>query len=232
MKMNLSRWLPSSLTLLLCTFLSLPGGALAAVCKVISTVGTVTVQKSDGTVQRLGPKSQLDAGDTVSTEKDSYAQLNFPDASLLTVRPNSKLKIEAFTFKQKEPANDNAIFRLIIGGMRTVSGLIGKRGNEHAYEIRTSTATMGIRGTAGDTFECSQGCPGVTPTSDGLPPGTYHRTSEGTWTMTNNAGSQVITTGQIGYARDGNTAPVLMPPGFNLDLPALPPGLDARPCDR
>jgi hypothetical protein len=39
------------------------------------------------------------------------------------------------------------VLRLLKGGFRTVTGLIGKRGNTDAYKLRAGTATIGIRGT-------------------------------------------------------------------------------------
>ncbi|MEO8333070.1 MAG: FecR domain-containing protein, partial [Gallionella sp.] len=69
------------------------------------------------------------------------------DGSQMTLRPNSNVRIEAFQFRQEAPQADNAIFRLIKGGFRTVTGLIGKRGNPDAYKLRAATATIGVRGT-------------------------------------------------------------------------------------
>ncbi|HEX9180311.1 MAG TPA: FecR domain-containing protein [Burkholderiales bacterium] len=184
-------------------------------------VGTLSVQKPDGAVRILSQQSAVEPGDVLTTEKDSYAQINFADGSQATLRPNSKLKIEEFKFKESEPESDSIVMRLVKGGLRTVTGLIGKRGNQDAYRIGTTTATIGIRGSSGDTLECSGGCPGTTPGSDKLKPGVYHATYIGVYIMTNELGQQTVGVGQFGLAEPGKP-PVLLPadPGLNLrDMP-------------
>ena len=109
--------------------------------------GTLVAQRADGTVKVLGPKSEVMAGDMLITAKDSYAQVKMDDGAQMTLRPNSNLRIEAFQFSQDAPQADNAIFRLLKGGFRSVTGLIGKRGNADAYKVHAATATIGIRGT-------------------------------------------------------------------------------------
>ena len=109
--------------------------------------GALVAQRPDGTVKVMGPKAEVSEGDLLVTAKDSYAQVVMNDGTKMTMRPNSNLKIESYKFKQNEPQADAAVFRLLKGGFRTVTGLIGKRGNKDAYKLRTATATIGIRGT-------------------------------------------------------------------------------------
>ncbi|MEW6313421.1 MAG: FecR family protein [Pseudomonadota bacterium] len=200
--------------LLLC----LCGASWGAAGKVTYIVGTLSVHKIDGTMKILSQKSEVEAGDLLTTEKDSYAQINFTDGSQATLRPNSRFKIEGYRFNKEEPKSDNLFFRLLKGGLRTITGLIGKRGNMDAYKIGTKTATLGIRGSSGDTLECTEGCEGATSTSDRLAPGTYHATYTGSYQMCTQRGCIIVGPGQFGYARDENTMPVLLPddPGFNF----------------
>jgi hypothetical protein len=109
--------------------------------------GTLVAQRADGTVQVLGSKSNVLAGDMLITSKDSYAQIQMNDGAKVTLRPNSNLRIESFKFNKEEPSADNAVFRLMKGGFRTVTGLIGKRGNADAYQLHAAASTIGIRGT-------------------------------------------------------------------------------------
>lgn len=109
--------------------------------------GTLVAQRADGTMHVLGAKSEVLAGDMLITSKNSYAQIQLNDGSSMTLRPNSNLRIEAFQFNKEEPKSDNAVFRLLKGGFRTVTGLIGKRGNADAYKVHAASATIGIRGT-------------------------------------------------------------------------------------
>ncbi|MDO8310384.1 MAG: FecR family protein, partial [Sideroxyarcus sp.] len=141
------------------------GEALAApVGEVAYIAGTLSAQKPDGTIKILSRKSEIEVGDVLSTEKDSYAQISFADKSQATLRPNSRLKIDAYHFNENEPKRDNLLFSLIKGGLRTLTGLIGKRGDQDAYRLQTRNATIGIRGSSGDTLECNEGCEGVTST--------------------------------------------------------------------
>ena len=117
--------------------------------------GRLMVQRADGTVKIMGPKSEVLAVDTLVTAKDSYVQVKMKDGAKMTLRPNSTLKIEEFRFNKQEPKSDNAIFRLLKGGFRTVTGLIGKRGDPDAYKVRASAATIGIRGTDFSTRLCA-----------------------------------------------------------------------------
>jgi hypothetical protein len=77
----------------------------------------------------------------------SQVQIRFTDGGFLSLKPNTVFKIEAYMFNAKSDNNEKAFFRLVKGGLRTVIGAIGKV-NRQNYEIRTSNATIGIRGTA------------------------------------------------------------------------------------
>lgn len=184
--------------------------------------GTLSVQRPDGSVRILSQKSEVLPGDTLTTQRDSYAQINFTDGSSITLRPNTTMRVEAYNYVEANPRDDNAFLRLIKGGMRTVTGLVGKRGNQDAYKIGTSTATIGIRGSSGDTLECSQGCAGVTTGGDKLDKGTYHTTYTGSYIMQNEGGSQIIGEGQFGFAKDPKSPPVILPGDPGLNLSQLP----------
>lgn len=117
--------------------------------------GTLVVQRVDGTVRVVRPKAAVFAGDMLITGKDSYAQVEMNDGTKMTIRPNSNLRIEAYQFKKEKPQSDNIVLRLLKGGFRTLTGLIGKRGNTDAYKLRAATATIGIRGTDFATRLCA-----------------------------------------------------------------------------
>lgn len=116
--------------------------------------GVLVAQRPDGTIKVMAPKSQVLEGDVLATSKNGYAQVKMNDGTQMTLRPESNLKIEAYQFKKDAPQADNAVFRLLKGGFRTVTGLIGKRGNPDAYKLRAATSTIGIRGTDFTTRLC------------------------------------------------------------------------------
>lgn len=177
--------------------------------------GTMSVQRPDGSVRILSQKSEVQPGDILATQRDSYAQINFTDGSAATMRPNTTMKLEAYSFTQEKPQGDAMFMRLLKGGLRTVTGLIGKRGDQDAYKIGTSTATIGIRGSSGDTIACAADC-------GKLEPGTYHTTYTGSYIMQNQGGTQLIGEGQFGFAQDPKRPPVLLPGDPGLNLSQLP----------
>lgn len=136
---------------LLVSMMLLMGLTAAQAAEMVGKVGymsgTLVAQRTDGTIKVLNPKSDVLAGDMLITAKDSYAQVKMNDGATMTLRPHSNLKIEEYRFQRAEPQSDNAVFRLLKGGFRTVTGLIGKRGNADAYKVRAASATIGIRGT-------------------------------------------------------------------------------------
>jgi len=204
--------------------LTASGGQLfaAGAGQVQNLSGTLSVQRADGTVRILSQKSEVNPGEVLTTQRDSYAQINFSDGSSMTMRPNTQMKIEAYQFVDSRPQEDNAFFRLIKGGLRTVTGLVGKRGNQDSYRIGTATATIGIRGSSGETLDCTQGCDGVVEGGDKVQPGVYHTTYTGSYIMQNESGSQIIGEGQFGFVKDATSPPQILPgdPGLNLkDLP-------------
>lgn len=183
----------------LCSLASV--SALAAASgEVVHVSGTLSVQRPDGAILVLGQKSEIYPGDLLSTQKDSYAQINFTDGSSLTIRPYTQVKVESYNYVQDKPQEDSAFFRLVKGGLRTVTGLVGKRGNQDAYKISTPTATIGIRGSIGDTVHCEPSCGGVVKGGEALQRGTHHETHSGVYTMQFGDKVVVIGEGHSGYS--------------------------------
>ena len=198
------------------------GAALANTGTVTQLSGTLSAVKADGTVHILAQKSQVVGGDTVNTQKDSYAQIKFTDGGTITLKPNTSVKIQQFYFKKDEPKKDSFIFGLFKGGLRAVTGLIGKRGNKDAYSLGTATATIGIRGTSYGADDClTTPCP-KPGSSENLEPGVYVSVTDGEIIATNNAGSQSFVAGQFGAIADRNSRPRFLStdPGLQFTPPA------------
>lgn len=113
---------------------------------VLNVSGPLMAQRPDGSVRVLSQKSEVEEGDLLISEKNTYARIKFIDNSEVTLRPNTQFKITNFAFDEARPAEDNAVFNLIKGGLRSITGLLGKRSKER-YGLNTPTATIGIRGT-------------------------------------------------------------------------------------
>lgn len=198
-----------------------------AVGSVVQLTGTLSAQRESAT-RILSMKSEVQRGDTLITQRDSFAQVQFTDGSTATLRPNTTLRIDDYQFDQKVPGKDGIVMNLVKGGLRTVTGLIGKRGNQDAYKIQTSTATIGIRGSEGETLACAAGCDGTTSKSGGLPPGVYHVTNSDMYIMVTNQGSVLIGPGQFGFSNDINKPPVLLGGDPGLGLTQIPFALGSK----
>jgi hypothetical protein len=81
-----------------------------------------------------------------SSPARSHAQVRFSDAALVALKPDSEFRIETFDFSATASGNERAVFRLVRGGFRTVTGTIGQI-NQDRYQVLTTQATIGIRGT-------------------------------------------------------------------------------------
>ena len=131
---------------LLAVLMALAGAAFAqAAGKVVLAVGDVVAVRGADRV-RLAAGAAVNSGDTVVTGAQSHAQIRFADNALVALKPDSEFRIEKFAYNGREDNANVAVFRLVRGGYRTLTGEIG-RVNKEAYRVETTQATIGIRGT-------------------------------------------------------------------------------------
>jgi hypothetical protein len=119
--------------------------ALAAGAVVTSATGTVQVQTGSAAPRMLRQGDEVAQGDTIITGAASSVVLKFDDGQVAALTSNSRLQISQYAYN---PANEsgNVLLSLVSGGMRAITGLIGRRApSQVAY--RAATATIGIRGT-------------------------------------------------------------------------------------
>lgn len=167
------------------------------------TAGEVRATASDGSSRVLARGAQVGSGDTIDTGS-GRAQMRFTDGALVSLQPQTQFRIDQYAFAGK-PAEDRGFFSLIKGGLRTITGLVGK-GNRDAYKLTTSVATIGIRGTE---YSVAYG------NSINL------TTGDGAVDVCNGGGCLTVTDGQSAYVADQNTPPVVIE--VKTDLPAPPP---------
>jgi hypothetical protein len=185
--------------------------------------GVLVAKKPDGGSRLLGVKSEIAEGETLVTEQATYARVKFADDAELVLRPSSQMKIESYRFASAQPEKDSVLLSLLKGGLRSVTGLIGKRSRDNV-KFSTSTSTIGIRGTHFGMLLCQNDCASI-PTSSGTPENGLHvDVVDGAITLTNQAGQQVLIAGQFGYVRDANTAPVIVPPARGIQV-TMPPAI-------
>ena len=196
-------------------------GAYANSGSVSQLSGTLSVKKLDGSVRILSQKSEIRSGDTLNTQKDSYAQIKFADGAQITLKPNSSVKIERFNFVESEPKQDGFLYSLVKGGLRAVTGLVGKRGDPDAYTLATETATIGIRGTSFSADDCTGPAAREGPCK-GLEPAVYVSVTDGEIVATNDTGSVSFLAGQFGMMDSRERRPRFLStdPGLQFTPPA------------
>jgi FecR-like protein len=187
--------------------------------------GTLSVQRPDGSVRVLAERSSVSVGDVITTQRDSYAQLRFTDGGQVTLRPETQVRIETYAYEEGRPERDSFAMQLFKGGLRSLTGLIGKRtANRNAYRMVTSTATIGIRGTDYTAIDVPAPPPGQKPPAGALPPGVYVTVADGAIAFIAGGVEQLVGTGQAAFSNNINTAPKLIPPPPNLPQVTPPPG--------
>jgi hypothetical protein len=202
------------LLLFLTAFTSISCAAETEVGRVAQLSGPLFARKADGSTRVLSVTSAVEQGDTLVTEKKTYARIKFIDDSEITIRPGTQLKVSQFNFDQTKPQEDKAVYNLIKGGMRSITGLIGKRGDPGSYKLVTDTAVAGVRGTTYECKICVDNC-------GSLPNGLYLFVLQGFVDVSNNAGSQSLGAGQYAYVASVTAIPLLLPgnPGIDFTLP-------------
>ncbi|SFG27109.1 FecR family protein [Duganella sp. CF458] len=199
--------------------------ALALAAPVAGTViqlsGPLMARKADGTAKVLSIKSEVENGDTLVTQKNTYALVRFIDNSEITLRPDSTLTIENFSFDSGRQEADRAQFNLVKGGLRSVSGLLGKRSKEK-FELKTPAATIGIRGTL---FVAEMVPPGARlPAAEtARAPGLYVQVLDGMIHLNNGGGNLSFNAGQFGFTPGTAMPPVILPqnPGMQFNPPPI-----------
>ena len=133
--------------------------------------GTAYVIRADGRQGILARGSALNVGDSVTTTRNSTVRLRFTDGGETALRPDSRIAVQSYAYSSDAPQADNLVLGLLKGGLRAITGAIGKRGNVDAYRVQVNSATIGIRGTDYTARVCDNDCPTViaqnTPTTRG-----------------------------------------------------------------
>lgn len=126
-----------------------PPSAELIVARVAQYMGSGTLVGIDGQSRAITNGAPLFNGDTVRTDKGSYAVIAFRDRSKVTVIAESEFKLENVRFSGAQSDQGNFVVRIVRGGARTLTGLLAKR-EPKTVQINMITAVIGIRGTGVD----------------------------------------------------------------------------------
>ena len=170
----------------------LPISAFAApAARVEFAFGSVTAEAADGRVRALEKGAAVEEGETVNTN-EGRVQLRFADDGFISLYSQTVFRIEEYRWSGVTDGSERGFFRLVKGGLRTVTGMLAKI-NKKAYRMSTELATIGIRGTE------------YTMQLNGDLSGTV---AEGEIEVCNTGGCLAVAPGQSYYVPDASTRPI------------------------
>lgn len=190
--------------------LSLNAFAAATVAgRVILATGKAVAVLPGKTDRTLKRGSNVFEGDTISTDDKSYLKIKYTDGGFMMIRPSSKMVIEKYVPLEK--GEGSQITNLVKGGMRVVTGAIGKANHDNVM-VKSTPATIGIRGTDWTMRVCAADCAdlsqlGVPVPSNGL----YTGVNFGSIAITNSFGTLISKQGQYAYVKGPNSKPATLP---------------------
>ena len=187
-------------------------GHAQTIGRVLLAVGEVFAERG-GATRPLSAGAAVENRDTIRVGAASNAQIRFSDESVVALRPDTTFRIEEFNYAGRQDGAERAIFNLIAGGMRTVTGLVG-RINQKNYEVRTPTSTIGIRGTNYNLVQCDATC--MNPDGSRAAPGTYGGVYDGSINVGNQAGERSFGNDEFFFVAGPNAQPqsLIAPPSF------------------
>lgn len=195
-------------------------------------VGTVQAVSPDGSSRALHDGDLVYAGEQIQTGDQSYANLDFTDGGTIMLRPDTQFSIENYHYDEQghledtEPDDatpppapsaesepppapqENAFFKLIKGGLRAVSGLIGHVQRDD-YRMDTPAATIGIRGTDYEARYCGADCGDEKDASGAPADGLYTAVDKGSIGVRNESGETVTHQGQYLYVQHARARALL-----------------------
>ena len=128
--------------------------------------------------------------DSIATGADGEVHLRMEDGGYIAVRPGTRMRI--VNFRAEGDAEDRSVIALLEGSFRAVTGWIAKRRPRNA-EVRTPTATIGVRGTEHEPLVIPEG-------SSRGEPGTYDRVHVGETEIRTKQGTVAVRPNQSGFA--------------------------------
>jgi hypothetical protein len=134
------------------------------------------------------------AGQRLRADKNGEALLKTADAGFVALRPGAELIIERYAARGLE--DDTLTLRLVRGGLRMVTGWIGKFKKKN-YQISTTWGTVGIRGTDHEPYVLTADLAGEMSQAEG----TYDKVNAGGTTLESNGGSVDVEPGKVGFAK-------------------------------
>ena len=178
-----------------CLLLAAGAGSVLAqnrAAQVLVVTGSVVAIDTQGRQRALEKGGDVRQGDRIVTGDGALAQIRMNDGGFMSIRSATEMAIDRFVYDDKESGKSNFLVSLVKGGFRSITGLIGKT-NPGAYQIRTTTATIGIRGTDHEPMVILPGNPALGAA------GLYDKVNEGETFIRSDLGQLALVRGQVGF---------------------------------
>lgn len=196
----------SALALSLMWLLAMPVQAAVEAGRILFARGTVSIVGENESARGARAGSVFHEGERVVTGNNSIVQLRMSDGALTALRSNSDYHIQRQRYDEVAGVYEQA-GRVVTGWMRSVTGAIGARYPGNVSQ-GTSVATIGIRGT---TYQIIHVPPQGLPEFPNLQPGSYIYLEDGQIEVSNEAGSRIVSPGQVVRISGPDITPELAP---------------------
>ena len=100
-------------------------GAASVAGRVAFVVGRVTARSETGQTRVIRRGAQVYSGDALTTGL-GRVQIRFRDGGFMSLNPGSEFQIERYDYSGNDDESDASIFKLLKGGLRALTGLIGR----------------------------------------------------------------------------------------------------------
>lgn len=162
--------------------------------------GDATLWENDSKLA-LTSGSVVKQGQIIETGPLSEVHIALDDGGFLALRPSSRIQLDHVQISGQ--FNDSISMTLVRGALRSITGWIGKFDN-HNYQLKTSTATIGIRGTDHEVAIIAPG-----EERGGEIAGVHNWVNEGGTSLTTAGGHIEIEPGHAAWASPSGSAPQL-----------------------
>jgi len=118
----------------------------AAVGKATMVIGLAYLVSEGGEVSAMERGAVVRVGDRIETSANGHVHLRFTDGGLVSVRPESRLQIQKYSFNEGQPETGGIKFKLEQGVVRSITGAWGEAARER-FRLNTPLAAIGVKGT-------------------------------------------------------------------------------------
>lgn len=177
--------------------------------------GELTAANATDVKRVLRVGDSVAVGERITAGPAAEGVLKTHDGGYIAVRPGAEFLAKQFVADGK--TTDTSVMELSKGGLRIISGWIGKL-NRQGNRVVTTTATIGIRGTDHEPFVLLNDDEDATR----FKPGTYDKVNQGGTTMEAAGKSIDIDPGKVGFASSPGKSRALMTLLFPVLLDKVP----------